>query len=104
MPTIVNAEQAKALLSRETVRVLDMRDFRSYRAGHIEGAVLLHDGLEESLMDEGAYEQPMLLYCYRGIKSKEKAEYFVRRGFERVYTLEGGYTDWPHEAQAPARR
>jgi len=92
---IINAEQAETLIASEKVRILDVRDFRSYRAGHIDGAVLLHEGLEQRLVDDGAFDEPVLLYCYRGIQSREKAEHFTNLGFERVYSLEGGYTDWP---------
>jgi len=102
MYTTIDAEQAKALLASENVRILDLRDFRSYRGGHIAGAVMLHDGLEQQLIDEAERDEPLLLYCYRGIKSKEKAEYLAHRGFTRVYTLENGYTGWPRDDDSGA--
>jgi rhodanese-related sulfurtransferase len=92
---IISAEQAKALIDAEDVTILDVRDPRSYRAGHIDGARLLHDGLERALLWEGEFERPVLLYCYRGVTSKEKAEHFAQLGFRRVYTLDSGFTGWP---------
>lgn len=97
---IITAEQAMTLMASEAITILDMRDFRSYRAGHLEGAIMLHDGLEQSLLDEGDFERPLLLYCYRGVKSREKAEALARLGFEHIYTLDGGYTGWPREEHA----
>lgn len=94
---IISAAEAKALIAAEAVTILDMRDHRSYRAGHIDGARMLHDDLEQALLAEGEFERPLLFYCYRGNDSKAKAEHFARMGFERVYSLDNGFTGWPRE-------
>lgn len=91
----VSAQEAQALLRSESVMVLDVRDARSYRAGHIEGARMLHDGLEQALIEEGDFERPLLLYCYRGNESKKKADHLAQLGFRRVYSLDDGFTGWP---------
>jgi rhodanese-related sulfurtransferase len=93
----ISAEEARALIAAEAVTILDVRDHRSYRAGHIEGARMLHDDLEQTLLAEGEFERPLLFYCYRGNDSKAKAEHFARLGFQRVYSLENGFTGWPRE-------
>ncbi len=98
---VMSIAEAQALLAKEEVIILDMRDHRSFRAGHIEGARVLHDGLEQSLVDAYEIDKPILIYCFRGIKSKEKAEHFERLGFKRVYSLEGGFTAWPRTQQSP---
>jgi thiosulfate sulfurtransferase len=56
---------------------------------------MLHDGLEQLLVDEGDFDQPILLYCYRGNDSKKKADHFISLGFRRVYSLDEGFTGWP---------
>jgi len=99
----ISADEAQTLIRSERVTILDVRDHRSYRAGHIEGARLLHDGLEQMLVEEGEFDQPILLYCYRGVDSKKKADHFTQLGFRRVYSLNNGFTGWPRE-RAPALR
>lgn len=91
----ISANEAQALIAAEPVTILDVRDHRSYRAGHIDGARMLHDGLEQLLVDEGDFDQPILLYCYRGNDSKKKADHFISLGFRRVYSLDEGFTGWP---------
>lgn len=91
----IDVTEAKQLMAEESVQVLDMRDHRSYRASHIEGAVLLHEGLEKQLIIQGEKKEPLLLYCYHGIKSLEKAQFMSDLGFTRVYSLRGGFTAWP---------
>jgi rhodanese-related sulfurtransferase len=93
----ISAEEAQQLLRREEVVILDVRDHRSYRAGHIEGARMLHEGLERALVEEGDFERPILVYCYRGNDSKKKADYLAALGFRRVYSLENGFTGWPRD-------
>ena len=96
---VLSAQQAELLIAAETVKILDMRDARSYRAGHIDGAVLLHDGLERVLIEEAVHDLPLLVYCYRGIKSKEKALELACHGFTRVYALAEGFTGWRRERE-----
>ena len=95
---MISAEEARALIGAEAVTILDVRDRRSYRNGHITGARLLHEGTEQALLNEGAFDRPLLIYCYHGNSSRAKAERFTQLGFHRVYNLEGGYTGWPREA------
>jgi thiosulfate sulfurtransferase len=97
----ISAEEAQALIRAESVTILDVRDHRSYRAGHITGARMLHDDLERTLVEEGNFDQPILLYCYRGNDSKKKADHFTQLGFRRVYSLDNGFTGWPRGAAAP---
>jgi rhodanese-related sulfurtransferase len=91
----ISAAEAQSLIARERVTILDVRDHRSYRAGHIEGARMLHDDLEQLLVEEGDFQTPILLYCYRGNDSKKKADHFCALGFQRVYSLDNGFTGWP---------
>jgi rhodanese-related sulfurtransferase len=99
---IISAAEAQALISSEPVTILDVRDHRSYRKGHIEGARLLHEDLEQVLLNEGEFERPVLFYCYRGNDSKAKAEHFARLGFRRVYSLDNGYMGWPRDDASAA--
>lgn len=91
---VISPDAARVLVAAQSVTVLDLRDHRSYRAGHIDGALLLHDGLMQALIKQNELDKPVLIYCYRGTKSKEKAELFTDLGFREVYSLDGGYTDW----------
>ena len=100
----ISAEEAQELIRSESVTILDVRDHRSYRAGHIEGARMLHEGLEQTLLQEGDFDRPILVYCYRGNDSKKKADYLSQLGFRRVYSLDNGFTGWPRADQAEKPR
>jgi len=99
---VISIESARALLAAQPVTVLDLRDHRSYRSGHIDGALLLHDGLMQTILKQNELDKPLLIYCYRGNTSKEKAEQFSDLGFRQVYSLDGGYTEWCKQSASSA--
>jgi rhodanese-related sulfurtransferase len=90
----VTVEKAKELLADRTMLVLDKRDIHSYKQGHIDGAMLAHDGLIETLIKKREVDKPVLVYCYRGNDSKELANMMAGFGFKEVYSMAGGYAEW----------
>lgn len=87
------AEAAKMIAERQMV-ILDRRDLSSYQQGHIEGAMMAHDGLVESLIKKCDFSKPLMIYCYRGNSSKELAALFTQFGYQEVYSMAGGYVEW----------
>lgn len=74
--------------------ILDCRDVKDYRAGHLENAMHLHEKLRDSLIQKGDKEQSFLIYCYHGHASEHVAEMFSDFGFKEIYSLNEGYTGW----------
>ncbi|MEW5756128.1 MAG: ankyrin repeat domain-containing protein [Pseudomonadota bacterium] len=94
----ITVAQTQALIASREVVLLDRRDAQSYRAGHIEQAMLAHDGLIESLINKRDRSRPIVIYCYKGNDSKELAALFGQFGFE-AYSVIGGYTEWKKQIQ-----
>ena len=90
----VTVAEAAKMIAECQVMILDRRDLSSYKQGHIEGAMMAHDGLVESLIKKRDINTPVLIYCYRGNSSKELAALFVQFGYEEVYSMAGGYVEW----------
>ncbi len=91
----ISVAQAKALLSeRDKLLVLDNRDIESYKNGHIDGAMMAHEGLIESVINKGDKHVPVLVYCYQGASSMDVAKLFANCGFHEVYSMIGGYAEW----------
>jgi len=83
------------LLNEESgILILDKRDMTSYKQGHIDGAMMAHDGLIESVINKGDKQVPVLVYCYQGASSMDVARLFASCGFEKVYSMVGGYAEW----------
>lgn len=93
-PKQITIGELERLLESGTPILLDARDAPSYRAGHLDGAMLLHDGLMESVIKRREIDRPVVIYCYRGNLSLEKAALFCAAGFRNVNSLAGGYIAW----------
>ena len=92
----VSASEAQALISREQPAIVDVRERDEWEEGHIPGAVHLPRGSLESRIETVApdRERPVLLYCSAGNRSAFAAKTLEELGYERAYSLAGGFTDW----------
>ena len=90
----INVQRVKEMLNAdETILILDQRDQQSYQQGHINGAMMVHDSLIDSLIRKGNKKQSLLIYCYQGNASKDLAELFCNFGFN-AFSISGGYAEW----------
>lgn len=90
----VTAAAVPGLLAADGAMLLDCRLLRDYREGHIENAMHAHDELVESLVRSADRSTPLVIYCYHGHNSEHLAELFANFGFQRVYSVQGGYASW----------
>ncbi|MDO8845079.1 MAG: thiosulfate sulfurtransferase GlpE [Methylicorpusculum sp.] len=99
----IKVADAEKLIEASAPVILDCRDLKDYRAGHIDNAMHLHEQLKESLLMKGNKEHPVLIYCYYGHASEHLATQFCDFGFTHVYSLAGGYADWKEcHSQTPS--
>ena len=82
-------------LEKGSYQLLDMRDESNTSYGMIPGAVVAAGEDElgtqaKEYIDQG---KKVILYCTKGIFSKEAAEKLAEEGID-VLSLEGGYTGW----------
>jgi len=87
------ADTAKLLADNKVV-IADIRDEGSFAAGHIDGAYHLTHGSLNSFMQQFEFDQPVVVVCYHGNSSQGAAQYLVQQGFERVYSMDGGFESW----------
>ncbi len=90
----VTADVAEKLIADANPLILDCRELKDYRAGHIDNAMHVHEQLRDSLIKKGDKARDMLIYCYFGHASEHLAEMFCDFGFKQVYSLAGGYAGW----------
>ena len=90
----ISAIEAAQMIADSDPLILDCRDLKDYRAGHIDNAMHVHEQLRDTLLKKGDKNRKMLIYCYYGHASEHLAEMFGDFGFKQVYSLAGGYADW----------
>jgi thiosulfate/3-mercaptopyruvate sulfurtransferase len=90
----VSIAAAEQMIGDAHVLLLDMRDHRSWLAGHHPRALHLNDMNLRMLLKQAARHIPVLIYCYHGSASQDMAQLFSDFGFTSCYSLDGGYEAW----------
>ncbi len=91
----INAEQARSLLNTDPeIQIVDVRQPKEYRQGHLPGARLLPVADLDERLDVLSRDRPVLVYCAIGGRSKVAAHMLAGRGFTKVLNLSGGFKAW----------
>ena len=90
----IDVQEAQELLNDPGTVIIDIRDKVSYQAGNIPNSISVSDGNIVDFLNSTDRQVSLLIYCYHGINSKDAAEYFVKNGFQSVFSLDGGYTEY----------
>jgi len=90
----IDQDQALGLINNESAIVVDVRDAESYAEGHIRNALhLTQDSLGEFVSATNK-TLPIIVCCYHGNSSQGAADFLNQQGFDRCYSLDGGFTAW----------
>lgn len=75
--------------------LIDVREFFEYRHSRIKDAIHIPtSGNFDLIADTLDKEAALFLYCYNDYRSRKAAQFFIDKGFKRVYSLEGGIVQW----------
>ena len=92
--TRLSPNEAKKLIDRGDVQVVDVRQPGEWAVGHLKGAVLIPvDALFERI-DEVAEDKDVLFYCAMGVRSALACEIGAAMGRTKVHNMEGGIEAW----------
>jgi len=93
----ISTEHAQSMLKEGKAQLVDIRDEQSFAAGHIAGARHLDNTTLQSFIEEADPDQPVIVYCYHGNSSQPAASFLNERGFEEVYSMDGGFEHWRNQ-------
>ena len=96
----IGVREAKDLIQRDDVLVLDVRDAETFGKAHIKGARNVSITNLTAVIEGTARSMPILIYCYHGYASREYAQIFSDFGFSQVFSLDGGYEAWTKRPRA----
>lgn len=74
--------------------VVDVRDEKEYRKGHIPGAINIPHTELEFHLDELPNPNGVVVYCIVGRRTKLAEQTLLAAGFENVYRIERGFGGW----------
>ncbi len=100
-PTLT-PQQLVNKVNREQAVVVDLRDAKDYKAGHIVDAINIPRAkLAERIGELESYrDKPLILVCKMGQHSGPAGKTLRAKGFSDVSRLRGGMMEW-NSAQLP---
>ncbi|MCG8316747.1 MAG: rhodanese-like domain-containing protein [Pseudomonadales bacterium] len=92
----VSPQQLTNLVNRDEALVLDVRDTKEFREGHITGSKNIpYSSLQSKLGEiEKHKEQPIILVCKMGQHAGAAGRILSGAGFKDVRRLSGGVSGW----------
>lgn len=101
----ITPAQAKKMIEKGNVLVLDVRTPKEYRSGHLANAVLIDFFSKDFLPNVLKLDkrQTVIVYCASGGRSSEATEMMVDNGFKKVYNVLGGFQRWSAESLPSVR-
>jgi len=90
----IGPQDATRMLNHDNAIMIDMRNEKDYRSGHIVNAVHAPD-LDKNIGQLEKYrKQPLIVYCRSGHQSTGACRRLRKQGFEPVYNLKDGIQGW----------
>jgi rhodanese-related sulfurtransferase len=90
----VDANGAISLMDEKDLIVLDVRETKERKAGHIANDVHIPLSKVKNKLDTLDNNKKVLVYCRSGSRSSHIAGLLTRNNFEQVYNLKGGMQGW----------
>ena len=90
----ISVADAHELIHSQRVSIVDIRDEDSFRVGRITAAQHLDNAGVHDFIQHADQDLPVLVCCYHGHSSQPAAAWLAEQGFEKAYSLDGGFTEW----------
>lgn len=87
--TNIIGSQLQKLADEGKYTIVDVRDEKDYKEGHLKGAISIPADQVEAKMSTVMKDKPVAFYCYSGNKSFAAASKFADAGYETVNSLDG---------------
>ena len=91
----ISLEKLEELESKGSI-IIDVRSPQEFEEGHIEGAISIPEyELKNRVRNEIVnLEEPIIVYCSTGHRSKRAQELLEQMGYKEVYNLENGWQNY----------
>lgn len=94
LPEQIDVDTAAALLGRDDVVLIDVREQWEYDEGHIPGITHIPMGEIASRLNEIPQDKTVVLTCRSGNRSGQVFDFLQQNGFDNVHNMQGGILAW----------
>jgi len=92
--TRISVEEAKEMIDKGGVQVIDSREPHEHAEGHVPGSLRIQHMATLVQADKLARDRPVLFICKSGARSAVAAEFAAAVGLTDIYNVEGGHDAW----------
>ncbi len=93
----ISISDAKALQEQGNAQFVDIRDEQSFQTGRIPQSRHLTQTNLQDFLESADLDRPLLVCCYHGNSSQPTAQFLFEKGFEDVYSIDGGFEAWKQQ-------
>ena len=101
--TSIDIAELDALLLKNAVRVLDVREDAEFRQGHVPGAIHVPVKRLPDRIAKLRRDKPYAVICGSGNTSVQATTYLLEKGFEGAVSVRGGTSAWARSGRAIVR-
>ena len=96
---LISVEEMQELVHLEDMQLVDVRTPSEYNEGHVPNAQNIDFWGEnfDAKIDELDKTKPIIVYCKSCGRSAKCASKLAAKGFEKIYDLKGGFSQWKLE-------
>lgn len=78
------------------IQLIDVRTAEEFQGGHVKHAININLNAEDFEEQVAKLDKstPVYLYCLGGVRSAKAAERLKKQGFEHIFEMKGGMTQW----------
>ena len=92
--TRISVDEAKEMIDRGDVQVIDTREPYEHHDGHVPGSINIPHMATLPRNTELARDRPIVFICGSGPRSAVAAEFAAAVGLNELYNVEGGTRAW----------
>lgn len=92
----VSTHEATRLINTQNAVVLDIRDKKDFKEGHLVDSINMTSAQIKDRASEleKHKDSPIIVVCKTGQTASEASKTLKQQGFAQVYRLQGGIMDW----------
>lgn len=99
----IDIAELDALVASGAVRVLDVREDRGFRSGHVPGAIHVPVRRLPDRVAKLKKDKPYAVICASGSRSAGATRYLLDNGFEGAVSVRGGTGAWARSGRPITR-
>jgi thioredoxin len=93
----LNADEFEKGIGKDSIQILDVRTVGEFNSGHIKNALWADWNNDKEFERRTGFidkKKPVYVYCLAGGRSAAAASLLRKKGFTKVYELDGGINAW----------